>query len=395
MKGQLFKVSFLLALALILSMSFSYAANLDIHIKPFKFDLGLQDKVVYNDNVGYATNANSKSSWGNQIAAYLNVELPFGEIHNFTSNSRTDWLMYFVHNEYNQVNSNIANNLDLVFNNWSLNVHDNVDIGSEPTTRELNTITGSLLVKYVNSLGFAAQGDLGKLKLSTGFDWLTYHCNKTYELMERDAYSVFVDGAFAFTPIIDGFVHGTYARTQRPSINMNNSNQGTLSGGVRGELTPYLVGELGAGYGYTGFDKKEQATDTSDYSGVVTQCSLTNRVFKHTTQKAYFEIAPEQGYNVGNFYRTILARYNLTHQLNRKVFLGGLFEYLNSRESNGGEAWHYREVSNIWKAGANVSWAILKDLNFVAGYTYTQKASSRHGKSYRQQAVTMGARYQF
>jgi opacity protein-like surface antigen len=360
--------------------------------KPLKISAAIIESIAYNSNVGYGDKGNEFSDWANKLAGKLSIELPFGNIHRYSLDVRSSWLKYFNENDFDQFNNVLTHYVDLIFNKWSVNIHHTLDASSEPRIDEMPYLEKGLLEKFANYPGIAIKGDLGKLKLSGGFDYQNYRTNKKYKLLERDAYIGYIDTAFELMPALDGFVRATYTRTNRKSSLMNDSNGYDLRGGLRGQISPYLDGEIGVGYAIMDFDAKKNS-NTSDYNNMVLSASVTNRISELTTQQASFSISPEQGYDPDtNYYKQYLAAYTITHRLNRMMNLNGLFEYLNIMESGGT---HFKEKADIFRYGGGLSCAIAKNLSLVADYAYSHKKSNRHGKGYSQHIVTTGVRYDF
>jgi predicted porin len=184
----------------------------------------------------------------------------------------------------------------------------------------------------------------------------------------------------------------------------NNSQGHDLRLGMRGEFTPYLTGELTGGYAMVYFDQSNPTTsgwygwgDSTDYESVVFSGALTNRLSRLTTQKLSFSYEPVVGYNVGNYYATYIGKYNIAHQVNDRLNLGGLIQYIYSEESGG--APRFREDhSEVWQIGGNIAYAVGKNIDLIADYTYTEKDSEARGataKEYIQHEASVGARYTF
>jgi len=360
--------------------------------KPFSGTLTVSEGPYYNSNPGYADKGNHDPSWGNKLTANLGIEVPFGSVHRYTLNSSSQWLKNFEYNKFNQVNNSIAQALDLVFNKWTLNVHYNFEDSSDPTSLEMAVVSQSLLRKKVNYPGIYAEGDLGKMKLRVGYDYQDYATNEAYDVLEYQSYTPFIDLAVKMTPLWDAFMRYTYTRTDRNSNEMNGSDDNDIKVGARGDLTPYLAGEVGVGYSDVSFDDTVTGGDDSDFSGVVYSGSLSNRISQLTTQQLSFSLSPEQGYNVGNYYTCYDTKYTITHQLNSKINIDFLTEYLTNLESGTS---YDKENSKIWIYGAGFSYALAKNLNLGLDYKYSDKDSKRAGKSYVVHETSLGLNYTF
>ena len=403
MNKKFLRVSFPFIVLSIIGLIGAPCVHADFMIKPFKGSAAITEGIYYNSNPGYADVGNRTPSWGNKLGFDLGLELPFGELHKYSLNSHTEWKKYFDDeaDEWDAVNTRVSHSLDFTFNKWSLNIHQNFQYSDEPDTAELPVLGRDLLQKTVNVPGFAIRGDLGKMKLATGFDYTNYRTNDAYRILERDVYAPWLEVGVQFTPLLDGFMRYTFTNIDRVTNEMNDSKGYDVKGGLRGELTPYLVGEIAVGYAYVDYDNTNPpgsptygGGDSSDYSGLVYSGSVTNRLSKLTTQTLSFSLAPEPGYNVGNYYTTYTAGYDITHQLNDKLTIGGLFEYIRSQESGG--APRFKEDSDIWVLGSSFNYKLAKNLSLSAEYKYTEKESEvKRGKDYKQHAASVGLRYAF
>ncbi|NQT32779.1 MAG: outer membrane beta-barrel protein, partial [Candidatus Omnitrophica bacterium] len=329
MKKSFLKIAILF---IIISMVIgSDAAFADFRIKPFNISLGVTESLGYSSNPGYSNKKCYNNSFYNKMQADLGVELPFGKMHRYSWNSSSDWLYNFQHSEYTTLNNRFSQSVDLVFNKWTLNIHQNLTQGQDPTVRERTVITtNSLLKRLSNNVGFVVRGDLGKLKLATGFDYLGYSANKVYNTLDRDEFSYFLEGGVELTPRITAFVRGAGEHTNRRSSNFNNNTGWSIVGGARGDITPYLVGEVSAGGAWRDYKKGANNQDSTDYAGLLCNVALTNRLSTNTTQRLSYSFSPEPGYD-SNFYRSSLLQYGVNHRLNSRITLNATVDWENVR----------------------------------------------------------------
>jgi hypothetical protein len=388
---KIFKKRFIVVVCL--SLLVVPCAQAEFMQKPFKANLTVSEGVMYNTNPGYADEIGREHDWANVLGATLSIELPFGEIHKYTLNTNTSWVRYYSLHKFNQINNNISHSVDLTFNRWVLNIHQNFDATSEPTTRETVIPSGNtLLRKRVNVPGFAIRGDLGKLKLSGGFDYEDYVANDEYNMLSRTSYTPYIEAAMEITPLLDGFSRYTYDRTIRKKTILNNSHSNEVQAGLRGDLTRYLTGEISAGYAWVDFTQTGNIQDDSEYHGVVYGGSLTNRLSKLTTQKLTFSLTPEQGYGVGNYYKSYTTQYTIDHTLNAKVDVNASAAYTYDKESGTSYA---KEKAQIWQYAGGLKYHLAKNSDISLAYVYADKSSNRHGKDYKQQGVTTSIDYKF
>ncbi|MEI8349005.1 MAG: outer membrane beta-barrel protein [Candidatus Omnitrophota bacterium] len=367
-------------------------ARAEFMVKPVRGTLLVSEGMLYNSNPGYADVGAREHDWANQMSAGLSLEVPFGQIHKYTLNSNTTWIKYFTNHKFNQVNNNLTHSVDFTFNRWALNIHQNFDASSVPDTNEMPIVSKELLRKRINAPGFAVRGDLGKLKLSGGFDYQDYDTNDEYKILQRKTYTPYLEGAMQITPLLDGFMRYTYTRTIRAENVLNNSHGNDVKVGLRGNLTPYLTGEVGIGYDWTDFSQSGTTGDQSNYHGLVYSGGLTNRLSKHTTQKISFSLEPEQGYSDANYYKCWTTEYMLSHTLNTKVDVNASVGYILSNES--GHAYDM-EKSNIWQFGTGFNYHLAKNSDLVVGYNFSDKSSNRPGKNYKQHALSTSVNYRF
>jgi hypothetical protein len=386
---MIFKKSFILVISLLILAVPAYA---EIMQKPAKVNIAVNEGILYNSNPGYASTPNRDHDWANQMGASLSIELPFGEIHKYSFNSNTSWVKYFSLRKFNQVNNNISHAVDFTFNRWMLNIHQNFDSTAEPNENEVGIPSNTLLRKRVNVPGFAIRGDLGKLKLSTGFDYTDYNTNDDYKMLARKVYTPYIESAFAITPLLDGYARYTYSRTIRKHHDLSSSYGNDVKVGLRGELTRYLAGEIGVGYDWLTFDSNPTSGDTSDYSGITYSGSLSNRLSKLTTQTLSLSLNPEQGYNVGNYYTYYITGYKINHTLNNRIDVNASVTYTDTHESGGD---YFKEKAHIWQYGGGFNYKIAKQASLSLDYSYGDKVSNKHGKGYKQQSVSTRINYTF
>lgn len=368
----------------------SYA---EFRLDPFKVTLSPFEGVGYNSNPGYASKRDKDHGFTNQIGADLGVELPFGRLHRYTWNSHSYWNAYFYTPEYNQFNNTFTQSVDLIFNKWQLNIHQYFDNSQEPTLQEKGFLDRGFWRRITTTPGFRLQGDMGKIKPIIGFDYTYYSANETYKIMDNVQYTPYVELDYALTERISGILKFTYTNTQRHSCMMNNSNSYDLRAGLRGEITPYLVGEVDAGYEVMKFEKKPNNSDESDYSSYVGGLTLTNRISRLTTQQIRFAYEPEIGFSEHtNYYKSISTEYTVNHSLNSKINLNGSVGYLNINESGSS---YERARATVWDYGLGISYAIMKNLTLATDYDYSEKTANRHGKGYRQHLAAITAKYTF
>lgn len=391
MEKKIFKIGFIAVISLAL-LAAPYA-HAELMQKPAKVNLTLSEGVQYNSNPGYADTGNRDRDWANQLNALLSIELPFGEIHKYSFNSNTTWLKYFRYHKFNQVNNNLSHSVDLTFNRWTLNLHQNFDATSEPNTNEMVIpAANTLLRKRVNAPGIAVRGDLGKLKLAGGFDYEDYDTNDAYKMLARKTYSPYMQAGVQITPLLDGFVSYSYSRTIHKRREINDSHGNNLSAGLRGELTRYLTGEITVGYAWLDFRQTGTTGDNSNYHGLVYSGTLTNRLSKLTTQQLTLSLSPEDGYNVGNYYKSYATKYLVNHTLNAKIDVNASAGYIYNKES--GSEWG-REKAHIWEFGGGFNYHLTKRSDFKVAYDFAEKSSNRHGKNYKQHSVSAGVNYTF
>ncbi len=409
MNKKILKMIFSFFIVLFMILINAPCAHAEFMIRPFKGSASITESIYYDSNPGRADfKGNRDASMGNRLGLDLALELPFGELHKYSFNSSTAWSKYFSNDAegYDNVSSKLSHSLDLVFNKWSLNIHHNFDATDEPEGAELSAVDNNRGVfrKEVQYPGFVVRGDLGKLKLALGGDYQNYRTNSRYDELERDVYSGFIEAGAQITPLLDGFFRYTYTDIERLDPMYNSSQGHDLRLGMRGELTPYLAGEVAAGYAMVYFEDTNPFTpgftgwgDSSDYEGVVFSGSLTNRLSRLTTQKFSFSYEPEVGYNVGNYYSTFIGMYNIDHQLNDKINLHGLAQYIYSKES-GGVPRFKEDYSEVLQFGGGIAYAVGKNIDLIADYTYTEKDSEARAataKDYIQHEASVGARYTF
>lgn len=394
-KGKILMCVFTSFVFFIIGMSFISLSYAGVKIDPINGSFSVSEGFTYNSNVAYADKGYEDSACGNILTANAALELPFGEMHKYALQSQTSWEKYFSHNDdYSHVNTNLAHSLDFVFNKWMLNVHHSFVLSGDPDSVEAVVVGRKVFKKKVNYPGFAIKGDLGKMKVGTGFDYQDYKTNEDYEGLERESYATYVESGFAVTSLIDTFMRYTYTRTNKKSETASDSDGNDLRLGLRGQLTPYVVGEFGIGYSWINFEHKSTSADESDYNGIVYSAALTNRFSELTTNKLSFSYTPEQGYDSGNYFKTYLVGYNISHKLNSKINLEGLAEYVHSQES--GEGRYRQKNANVWKWGAGLDYAFGKNINFGIDYNFITKDSSKiHGGDYDQHSTTVKVTYNF
>lgn len=385
------RIALILFLLVLVSGNFNAYAEL-IKLKGIEISGGVTESITYNSNPGYSSVSEQGHDFANLMNFDFNLGVPFGSLHSYNFNSTADWYQYFDNKKYNQFNFGLVQSVDLIFNRAALNLHQSLVHTSIPTTRENVVISNGILKKDVNAFGYAFKADLGKLKAETGCDFEIYRAYEQYKVMDSNNITPYVEGGFEITPVLDGFTRYTYMRTQNISSVENNSNQHKIVGGLRGELSKYLVGEVNAGYSAMIFNDKNASLDNQNYYGLTFNSSLTNRLSNHTTQMLALAYEPQTSYNVGNFYKTLLLTYTATHKLNRFINLSGLFEYENAMESSG---LYMNEKINYLRAGGGFDYIIAKNLSLRADYKYGDKNSNRNGKGWKQHIVTAGLNYRF
>ena len=393
MNGMKLKISaaLLLSCALCLIPFTAYAELMNLRGVEVSGDVG--ESISYNSNPGYSSTTEEGHDFANLMNFDLNVGVPFNNLHRYTINTWTNWYQYFNNQKYSQVNLRLAQAVDLIFNKAAFNLHHSYEHSSIPTIEEAGIISNGILKKDVNKFGFAMSNDLGKMKTETGFDMEIYRANDLYTPLDRNTYAPYVDLAYELTPVLDGYTRYTYQRADRLASIMNDSNQHDIVAGLRGEISKYLVGQVGAGFTAMVFDQKGDSSIQNDnYYGLNFNGSLTNRLTKYTSQKIAASYGPELGYNVGNFYKNFNVTYTLTHKLNRWITVSGLVEYENMLDSSGQNV---NEDIDLFGYGAHVDWLLAKDLSWRSDFKYGEKDSNQAGNSYKQVIVQSGLFYTF
>lgn len=359
-------------------------------VKPFKGSATLREGATYNTNIGRADKHNKSSDWGNVLGGGVTLLVPIAELHSYSFNIDTAWTRYFSDSDdFSHTNTVLNQSVDVVFNNWAANIHHSFDLSSDPTTSELAVVENDLLKRKVHRVGGTLFHDFNKMKLTGGVDFEVYRTNTEYDMLERDAYTAYVDTEFPVTAFFGLFARYSFANLDRKFDILNGGNQHTALGGIRGNITKYLVGNAGVGFAYTDY-KNNTDTDSKQYRNVVYSGSLTNRISNLTTQSVQFSLNPDPGYSVGNYFTTFDTCYNIMHRLNSKINLNGTAEHMYGKESGNS---HFKEKYNIFLCGAGLSYSFAKNLSLGTGYNFSHRNSNRHGKDYTQHAVTAQLSY--
>lgn len=372
-------------------------ANAEINIKPFKITGQIREGILYNSNPGTATNSRQESDWANRLGGTINLELPFGEIHKYSVMYDTNWRKYFNHDEFSSYDNNVNQNLDLSFNKWKVNLHQSFTSGETANSiidwAAQRGTTQKRLRRNIVGAGANVLGDLGKLQLSGGFDYSYYSANDTYNILDKDNYDFFADAGWEIMPAIDAFVRYELGFLERRKDSMNDGVRNAITGGIRGDITSYLVGEAQIGYSTFNFKRTATAPDVEDFSGLVYSGSITNRISKNTTQMLKFAYKPEAGYNPGHaYFKSNSIEYDITHRLNKVINLNGYGMYIYNKEGGGPGQ---RETQKIWKAGTGLNWYINKLISLGLSYDFSYRDTNLSDNDYLEHEAIVQVMHNF
>jgi hypothetical protein len=353
----------------------------------------------YNDNI-YATDGDEKddfifhitpqvrlvSDWDNHMLQFL-AEGDFARYADHTSEDTTgyrflsDGRIDILRDTFATLNVGVTRTFE---ERGSANDQN----GKEPTQEDTYGSGGGFHHTF-NRFWLDLNGDVVRRKFQNvdaqGGGTINNHDRDRYEYssLQRFGYDVNPDiGAFLQTT----FRRISYDATKDDNNDNRDSNDYSLSAGLKLDVTDLIFGDVFGGITHTEYDSSEFDSKTSwtiggDLTWDITE--LTTAIF--TAARTWEETTV-----VGSSQAlTTTVGATVTHSLLDTVSLDANFNY--TREEFEGT----NRIDNTYSGGPGVTYLMNRFLHWRLGYTYTQRESDAQGEDYIENVVLLTARLQY
>jgi hypothetical protein len=245
--------------------------------------------------------------------------------------------------------------------------------------------------RFTNDAGIKVDWDLSDVILSLGYDHTNFWVfESTYEYLDYQSDMLSPQVTFNVSPTIQAGLSTSFDDVRYDQNIQNNYTQIRAGPFVTATLTDNLSVNAQAGWNYANFDTGGLNGDTEDINSFYCGVGVNHRINDVLTESliAGREFLPGI---TSNFTQRIYANYTPVWQITTSINLSAPLWWENLADSQG----NFREISNRYGAGLNLTFAVTDHVTFTAGYQYIRKSSDITGLSYEQNAADLSLRYSF
>lgn len=233
----------------------------------------------------------------------------------------------------------------------------------------------------VANVVFGSRGGRAGFEIEGNSVWLGFR-REIFDTASRLHNGVTLRGLYEVGPKVDALLEYTNGWVRYKEDANNNSEYRQARVGLRGELTPKLVGSVKAGYRKHHFDGHGyNSVDDADYSGGVYYADLAYALSEKTALSATYARESQAALGGINFFTLDSVALGASHLVNEKVKVGvDAFHSWSkdSEESVEGKREHIKRMGG----SVGVSYAIQENLEAGVKYELVHKDSNLPARDY-------------
>jgi hypothetical protein len=376
-----------------------------MQLGPLKVNVTGSFEVEFNDNINYANTgriadiilrpgltlaANDKLNDNNTVALQLGIAWDEYLLHpalssytNFASVSPDSRLAYTIR-----------------LPPFTFSVYDSFSYSVQPTDAlDFDPLTGQILTSvqafglFMNQIGVTGSLDLNKVVLYGGlYRADTFPQSSEFSFLRRWQYTASAGIRYAISPKLEAKLDVNYTLNYYQEHLENNSASwyvgGTLSGALGNTIT------MNATVGFAGYGFQQDGTngDFSNPSTITGALSLSQKLSNNLQHTFTLTRASNFGY-VSNTITVDRADYKIEDQhFLFPLMVGTLELYYETGADSGGLA---PESYQKYVISPSVNYKLSKRAQWYASYQFTQKYSNFEERTYYQNQIILGFRYEF
>jgi len=286
---------------------------------------------------------------------------------------------------------NINSDSGLAFNVYSgdfvFNLHDRFSAVDYQT--EDPSVSASL-IRLENTPGLAATWDLNKLMLTAGYDHDTFNSlSGNYQYSDNSSELFTGEAAFLVSPTDKLGIEAGGGLTTYDQNVLDNSTHFSVGPFCQAQFTPYLSGEVAAGFASYQFANNGTVSNASSFAGYYASASLNNKLNASFSQSlsAGRQI---QGGITANLSEDYYTRYQAAWQVFQEVSTTFGFEYEHGNTSGG-----VVETYDRYGPTVGLGYKINEKLAGTVTYSYLKMSANLSTLSYSQNRILIDFKYDF
>lgn len=305
---------------------------------------------------------------------------------------------YVDHPSIKSINVAPNSHLDyrVYFDHGQLNLHDNISVEVDPTSRPDVSGGGtsedtSNFRRLHNTSGLTAEWrPVSEWSLVSSYDFtLDRSLSGEFESIDRDDHAFTAGTYYDFSPRVTAGLSGSSTLTYYQENVQNDAISYSVGPVLILKPSQFITIDARAGYAISDFDSTGSIGDSSDFHGLTAQLGVRHALNRWVTHDLRMSKGRELGFG-SNFYDVIGAQYGISARIHRAITLDGrvLFEHFRTSGSPEEEADRY----NFY---FGPSYQFARHWRFTAAYTFNLKESNLADRDYIQNRVTLEISRQF
>lgn len=288
------------------------------------------------------------------------------------------------------INPDSMIDFDMFVGDFRFNFYDRFSYEIDPIEESTVSGTGDF-GRFINTAGIDIFWNLNQIELMVGYahtDWIS--TSSSFEFLDRRTETVHGRATFILGPKTSAGVMASTSLNIYDRDFQNDSTRVSVGPFLSTKITDNLNLLARASFELGLFDSGNLNGDNQDLSTYNVSVTLNhdlNRYLAHSLETGRVT-------NLGttsNFYDTIFVRHRAAWKIMRDVTLNshGFVEFSDESASTSSDQF------TRWGVGCSASYQITEKLSSTLGYNFIEKDSGRIDRSYYQNNVTLGFRYDF
>jgi opacity protein-like surface antigen len=347
--------------------------------------------VSYNDNINLARTGRQNDCI---ITPNLNIHglWQATELNALTFDLGISYQHYFSHSIYDafQLSPDSQTQFNIFIDDFKINLHEKFSYQSDPLqVAQLSNV--AQFDRFLNDAGITIDWDLGDITISLGYDhdnfWV-FEPAYSYLTYQSDVVSPQI--SFALSKTIQTGLQASFADTKYNQNIQNNYTEFQVGPFLTAQLSENLSVNARVGWDYANFAQGGLNGDKQDIDSFYCSTAINHRVNDVLTESltAGREFIPGI---TSNYTQRIYAKYMPSWHATSLFDIGPQFWWENLDDSNA----TFREVSNRFGAGLDISFALTEHSTVNLNYQYVIKNSDQSALDYYQNSITAGFNYHF
>jgi hypothetical protein len=376
-----------------------------MQLGPVKIDIKASFEVEFNDNINFANT-------GRESDIILRPGLTLGADDKLNDNNTVSlqlgiaWEEYLIHpalssyTNFAEVSPDSKLAYTLRLPPFTFSIYDSFNYSVEPTDAlDFDPATGQIITsvqafgRFLNQIGVTGDWDMNRVVLYGGlYRYDVIPQDAEFDFIRRWQYTASVGARYDINPALQAKIDASYTLNYYRMPLENNSASwyvgGTLSGAVGKTIT------MNGTIGFTGYDFESDGTngDSSQPSTFVGAFSVSQKLSNNLQHTFTLTRSSNFGY-VSNTITVDRVDYKIEMQHFMFPLMVGVLElYYEHGADSGGLA---PETYDKYAISPSVNYKLSKRAEWYASYQFTQKFSNFNERTYYQNQVILGFRYEF